>query len=189
MTRHDHGAPDDPLNGPSLSAWAGAVAADLDGLESRGLAQLPDVDGVPSHGMTLTYDADAGVWRPEYPAAALSVIRADYRWTEALADPDTGRVGIDAADPLAATAVHIHRTDSQGRDTGPIVEQLDAGAWVNVHDRTDAGIVYRFDVTGDPVLTGDVYAVPVVVYDAAGTMAPNARVSVVMRFTALTGAG
>ena len=189
MPRDDYGAPGDPLSTPSLSSWAADIADDLDTIEGRGLTDLPDVEGVPSDGMTLVYKADTGMWSAEYPLSALSVIQADYRWsTDTTAALTPGRVGTDAADPATATLLRLHRLDAQSRDTGPIIEMLDAGAWVNIHDRDTAATVHRFDSAGVPVLTGDVYELPVTVYDSVGTIAANARVSVLMRFTALPGA-
>lgn len=54
MGRHDYGTPSDPLNAPSLSAWAASIASDLDAAQREyHYVKAPPIADVP-----------ADVWTP-----------------------------------------------------------------------------------------------------------------------------
>lgn len=77
MARHDYGSPTDPLSSPSMSAWAGSIAGDLDTIDARldaaqrayHYVKAPPVADVPAD----VYTVVATLTAPALPAAVYEV--------------------------------------------------------------------------------------------------------------------
>jgi len=142
MTRHDYGSATDPLSAPSLSAWAAAIAADLDAVDDALTAaqrayhyvKAPAVADVPADVWTpvatLTApDLPAGVYEIGWSVTwqlnstvQSAMFRATYNGFASQYAAETGRpvkrgpVGVHV--PRGSRGRHIHagvRRDEGGR--------------------------------------------------------------------------
>lgn len=103
----------------------------------------------------------------------------------------TGSISFDTyPDPSTATAVLANRVDHDSYDRSEFWSQAVAGDWLNIHMRSESGNAYRWDITGPPVLEGEVWRIPVTPYDQIGEQLTSGdRVLAIWRAGAPTPAG
>jgi hypothetical protein len=128
------------------------------------------------------------MWVSRGSTSALGFVAFDYRWSSpVLATPPSGRISSNNVDPLLATIVYINRVDNSGIDREIFFENLQTGDWLNVALRTDANNRYAYDIVGAPVLTLDVWAIPVTVFEVIGVpLSNNIQVALILRYTGVT---
>lgn len=162
----------DPAN-PVVS-WA-ALLGDLDDVDTTGA----------DDGERLAYDSISGLWVPRRSTSALGIVALSYRWsTPPSTTPAAGRVTTDNVDPTLVTIVYVNEIDDAGRDNSIYFDNIGEGDWLNIIDRQDDTNTNQYDVTGPPVLTAGVYAVPVVYFGSNGpNFANNEQVAVFIRYT------
>ena len=92
--------------------------------------------------------------------------------------PLAGEITLDDADLSKTTKVYINKIDKGGHDMSMFIEDIAKDDYFNIYDSADAGNFVSFDVTGVPVLNGDVYEIPVTQYEYKGTIATNTHIYV-----------
>ena len=130
-----------------------------------------------------------GATTPEDARTSLGIVDAPgsvtvYAYAMTLpptATPFEGFVSRDNADPVATTTLYIHDRDSNGTDQTRFLDAIKTGDWINLYKTADTDVSEQYDATGPAVLTGDVFAVPVVYYGAAGTLVNGDAISVSWR--------
>jgi len=66
------------------------------------------------------------------------------------------------------TTLYVHKKDKGANDMSLFLDAIDDGDYFNIHDNNNINQFVSFDVTGKPVKTGDVYAIPVSWYAENG---------------------
>lgn len=157
-----------------VSALDTRLTAEENKVTASSLEGLTDTSiGAPStigNGQSLTYDAASGLWIPQYSTAAIGITEFNYIVdTNNTATPASGAISLDNSDPALVTTMYINKFDSTGGDITLFLDELKTGDWLNLYDRTDSGIFERYDVSGAISIVGDVYHVPVVLFDNSVT--------------------
>lgn len=157
---------------PSMVAVAGG------GSTVEFLDDLTDVTApAPGDDYRLAWDAVAGAWVPKKSSSGLGLIEMAYRFETSIdTTPAAGNFQFDNADPTLTTTLYFHKLDQNNDDLGLYFRNMIAGDYLNVHDRDNVDEYVAYDVDGDPVLTGDVYAVPVVFFEQIGANPTNNEV-------------
>ena len=130
-----------------------------------------------------------GATTPEDARTSLGIVDAPgsvtvYAYAMTLpptATPFEGFVSRDNADPVVTTTLYIHDRDSNGTDQTRFLDAIKTGDWINLYKTVDTDVSEQYDATGPAVLTGDVFAVPVTYYGAAGTLVNGDAISVSWR--------
>jgi len=142
-------------------------------------------DKLPSESDSLKWDNELGVWTPGKSGGALGFTQFDYRWDlPPDSTPGPGHVSRDGdpTDPSTATTLYLSKWDSSGDDFSVWFSYMKEGDWLNIYDRTDSDVMEQYDITGPPIVNGDVFEVPVVLHAEVGSLfVKNQRVSVFWR--------
>ena len=159
------------------------MAQHLDDLWTRELDSLGDVDApTPSNRNILSWSESLSAWIPRVEAAGGGFFQFQYRWSVNDSTPAAGRISTDNnADPTAVTTIYINKLDLNGDDQTLFFDAITAGDWFNIGEDQDILLNQRYDVTGDPVVVGDVYEVPVVHFDGLNIFTNNEQVRVFWR--------
>ncbi len=142
-------------------------------------------DKLPSESDSLKWDNELGVWTPGKSGGALGFTQFDYRWDlPPDSTPGPGHISRDGdpTDPSTVTTLYLSKWDSSGDDYSLWFAYMKEGDWLNIYDRTDSNVQEQYDITGPPVVNGDVFEVPVVLHAEVGTLfVKNQHVSVFWR--------
>ena len=149
-------------------------------------------------GQRLTWDGSIdngdgtfGEWAPKFSTSGIGIIQFSYRWAIDTAVPNGGQMSRQPH-PLPAPIVvgdpytlYLNKVGDGGEDLSLFFGEIQAGQWMNVHDKADTGNGESYDVTGPAVLVGDVYEVPVTVFEVTGVpFSGNERVSLFWKIRA-----
>jgi len=142
-----------------------------------------DVDSA-TQGEYLYYDEATSTWKSKISVSALGIIEFDYRWSNAPnTTPSTGQISSDNADPALVTTIYVNETSNPGKDLSLFWDNISAGDWLNYNAPGAADVRNSYDVTGTPVKTGEVYAIPVTVFNVTPYLpGNNNQVSIFLRF-------
>ena len=159
------------------------MAQHLDDLWLRELNSISDVTAdAPTNRQILSWSDTANAWIPRAEAAGGGYFQFEYRWAVNDSTPASGRVSTDNnADPTLVTTVYLHKLDANGDDLSLFFEAIDAGDWLNIGEDQDITLNQRYDATGQAVLNGDVWEVPVVHFDGINIFSNNEQVRVFYR--------
>lgn len=152
------------------------------------LDELLDVDAAtPDDGQRLAWDDVAQMWVPRRSTSALGIVTMPYRWEVPVnAGPGAGFLSTNNADPTLVTEIYVNQ-DGDGQASGDLsiyFDNMGAGDWVNIIDRSDSSRTNQYDATGPAVKNADVYTIPVEYFTSAGTaFAQNDRVAMFIRYT------
>lgn len=148
-----------------------------EGQTRKAQAVFLDYDAPKTDSAVVTWDEFANKYQLEPGNFTVGQAEFDYRFNNNTDDtPAAGRIQLNNADPLLATIMYIHERDTSGNDLSLFLQEMAPGDWVNMHIRNDVNIFYRYDIDSAVSKVGDVWHVPVVVYDTAGTINNGNRV-------------
>lgn len=163
-----------------------ASGGEAGGLEPHTLGYHSDVNApAPTNGDRLAWNDVDGEWEPKRSLSALGFAELDYRMTLPLnTTPNSGYVS-RGADPVTVTTLYFNKLDTGSNDLAFFFQWADAGDWMNLHLNSDTDIEENYDLTGAPVLVGDIWEVPVTYHAHAGiALKNNDRLRVLMRYVA-----
>ena len=141
------------------------------------LGSHSDVDAAtPGNGQRLTWDDTLMAWVPKQSTSGLGIVEFDYRFDSNNSEilPDAGHVSrteINDVPPGTSgetATLYFNKESQNGNDLSLFFEEMLAGQWLNLHAREDTTNYESFDVIGNAVLTGNIWTVPVKVYDIGG---------------------
>jgi len=135
-----------------------------------------DVDvSTPGDGQRLTWDSQALMWVAKQSSSGLGIIQFSYVWaTPVDTSPNSGRVSSTIIDvvppgtPGEVATLYFSEISDSGSDLSLFFEEMMEGQWLNLHEREDTANFQAFDITGNAVLNGNVWEVPVVVWEVGG---------------------
>jgi hypothetical protein len=86
--------------------------------------------------------------------------------------------------------LYINKENRAGEDITLFLENITVGCWINMFDYDQSERFVAYDVAGPPTLVGDVFHIPVTLFDGAGPeLTNNTRVSLFIRYVTQGGAG
>lgn len=145
-----------------LQNWAKIHPTNLYELEDTEFGNVGNI----GDGQVLAYDATTEKWIPSYSTAAIGITEFAYRVnTNNVSNPNAGFISTDNSDPSLVTILYVHDTDDNGNDLSLFLDELKDGDWLNFYDRTDSEVFEAYDISGEVVKNGDVYEIPVILYD------------------------
>ena len=144
---------------------------------------LTDVNAIASDNQVLTYNEETGEWNAEYSTTALGITQFSYKMQlPSTTIPDPKFLSKDVEDPSLVTMLYINKNDDAGQtDLTLFLENIRAGDWLNIFDKQDSSNFESYDVIGDVVLNGDIFEVPVVVYESTSTISANTKIRLFWR--------
>lgn len=147
------------------------------------LNDLNDVNVVPNDNQVLTFNEETGEWNAEYSTTALGITQFSYKMQlPATVTPDPKFLSKDVEDPNLVTMLYINKNDDAGEtDLTLFLENIRKGDWLNIFDKQDSNNFEAYDVVGDVVLNGDIFEVPVIIYESTSTISANTKIRLFWR--------
>ena len=154
------------------------------------LDDLTDVNAPnPTDRQFLSWDEPTQRWVARTSLSSLGIVSFQYTFGVATdATPNAGHVHANANPVGDATLLYIHKENRDGEDVTLFLENITAGCWINMFDYDLSSRFVAYDVTGPPTLVGDVFHVPITLFDGEGPpLTNNTRVSLFIRYVTQTG--
>ena len=152
--------------------WAVAYGEEV---AAHSLTDHTDVNIItPSPNDRLAWDNVSGKWIPKASLSALGFVEFSYKMDlPAETNPVAGDVSRDTDNPATTTTLYFNKLDSAGNDKSLFFQEFKAGDWINLHDDADVVNEESYNITGVATLVGDVWEIPVSLYEVGGTTLAN----------------
>jgi len=128
----------------------------------------------PSPNDRLAWDNVTSMWIPKASLSALGFVEFSYKMDlPAEATPISGDVSRDTDNPSTATTLYFNKLDSAGNDKSLFFQEMKSGDWINLHDDADVVNEESYDIIGAGVLNGNIWEIPVALYEVGGVVLGN----------------
>ena len=113
-------------------------------------------------------------WEPSAQQVGSGVEFA-YQWSTdtSTADPTSGHIAVNNADPLLADEVQVSKTTRYGNDVTPFLETWNLGDFIGFEEETGDHEAVYYQINGSPIDTGTYIRFPVVYAGGGGNPENN----------------